>query len=274
MKRILTVQDFSCVGKCSLTVAMPIVSAFAIETAAIPTAMLSNHTAFSGWTFKNLSDQIEPIANQWEKENIDFDGFYAGYLGSIEIIDSVKMLIDKFCKNGAPVLIDPAMGDNGKLYAGFDMNYVLATKDLCAKADVVTPNITEACFMLGMEYKNEYDKSYLNEICQKLKEVGSKNVIITGVVKDGKIGAYCSLADGSIYEYYTDRERQDFHGTGDIYSSAVFGGIMCGKSICESARFACDFTKECIAVTLKEPNHVSYGVNFEQVLYKIYEFIK
>ena len=273
MKRILTVQDFSCVGKCSLTVALPIVSAFGLETCSLPTALLSTHTAFKHWSFANLCSQIPPITKAWRDENITFDGFYSGYLGGKDLIESVKNIIDEFCKSSL-VLIDPAMGDNGKLYAGFDLEYAQATKTLCAKADIISPNITEACFMLGEEYKAEYDADYLHSLCARLYENGAKNIVITGVKKQGKVGVYCLLGGKEVYEYYTDREKQDFHGTGDVYSSTLFGSLMRGKDIKESARFACDFTKNCIAKTLQEENHINYGVNFEYCISDICDFIK
>lgn len=274
MKKILTIQDFSCVGKCSLTVAMPIISAFGIECCALPTALLSTHTQFKNWTFANLCDEINPITTAWRNENIKFDGIYTGYLGAVDLIESVKGIIKEFNSKNGIVMIDPAMGDNGKLYANFDMEYVKATKTLCAMADVITPNITEATFMLGMEYKEEYDKDYLLEICKKLHENGAKDVVITGVRKsDTQVGVFCLIGGKEIYEYYTEREVKDFHGTGDIYSSAVYGGLMNGKTLQEAVSFACDYTKHCIAVTLAEPNYSIYGVNFEQCTKDIVDFI-
>ena len=183
-------------------------------------------------------------------------------------------IIDNFTEKDGIVMIDPAMGDGGKLYSIFDMDYVKANKTLCAKADIVTPNITEAAFMLDMEYKTEYDKDYLIEMCEKLQQNGAKNVIITGVRKcEDEVGAFCLLENGEIYEYYNKRETTDFHGTGDIYSSTVYGALMKGKSIQDAVRFACDYTKHCIATTLAEPNHVTYGVNFEECTKDIIEFI-
>lgn len=275
MKKVLTIQDFSCVGKCSLTVAMPIISAFGIEACALPTALLSTHTQFKHWTFANLCDQIEPITTAWKNENIVFDGICTGYLGGIDLIESVKEIIKSFVTPEGVVMIDPAMGDNGKLYTGFDMEYVKATKTLCALADVITPNITEATFMLDMEYKDEYDYDYLLEICKKLHQNGAKDVVITGVKKtESQVGVFCLLDGKEVYEYYTEREVKDFHGTGDIYSSAVYGSLMKGKSLKESVKFACDYTKHCIAVTLAEPNYSIYGVNFEECTSDITEFIK
>lgn len=275
MKKILTIQDFSCVGKCSLTVAIPIISAFGIEACALPTALLSTHTQFKNWTFCNLCPEIDPITTAWEKENIKFDGICTGYLGGVDLIETTKGIIDRFVKPDGIVMIDPAMGDNGKLYTGFDMDYVKATKTLCAKADVITPNITEASFMLEKEYKSEYDYDYLLSICKELHENGARDVVLTGVRKsETEIGVFCLLGGSEVYEYYTEREVKDFHGTGDIYSSAVYGGLNAGKTLKEAVSFACDYTKHCIAVTLAEPDYSFYGVNFEQCTGDITEFIK
>ena len=275
MKKILTIQDFSCVGKCSLTVAIPIISAFGIETCALPTALLSTHTQFKNWTFANLCSEIDPITTAWKKENIKFDGICTGYLGGVDLIESVKDIINRFVDNNGIVLIDPAMGDNGKLYAGFDMKYAKATKTLCAMADVITPNLTEAAFMLGMEYKEAYNRDYLLNICQKLHENGARDVVITGVSKsDSEVGVFCLLNGSEIFEYYTSREGKDFHGTGDIYSSVVYGALMSGKTLQESVRFACNFTKHCISVTLADQSHPFYGVNFEPCIADITEFVK
>ena len=274
-RRIAAIHDFSCVGRCALTVVIPTLSVMGYQTIPLPTALLSTHTQFKNWTFANLCDQISPITDAWKKENILFDGICTGYLGGVDLIESVKDIIKNFVKQDSIVLIDPAMGDNGKLYAGFDNEYVKATKTLCALADVITPNITEATFMLEKEYKDKYDYDYLLDICKELHENGARDVVLTGVKKsDTQVGAFCLLNGSEVYEYYTEREPKDFHGTGDIYSSAVYGGLMNGKSLQDSVKFACDYTKHCIAVTLAEPNYSIYGVNFEQCTGDITEFVK
>jgi pyridoxine kinase len=275
MKKILTIQDFSCVGKCSLTVALPIISAFGIETCALPTALLSTHTQFENWTFCNLCPQIDPITTAWQNENIKFDGICTGYLGGIDLIETTKDIIDRFVKPDGIVMIDPAMGDNGTLYKGFDTDYVKASKTLCAKADVITPNVTEAAFMLGKEYKNEYDYDYLLSLCKELHQNGAGDVVITGVKRnETQVGVFCLLDGNEVYEYYTEREIKDFHGTGDIFSSVVYGGLNAGKTLKEAVSFACNFTKRCIAVTLTDPHHSFYAVNFEKCIGDITDFVK
>ncbi|MBR4950688.1 MAG: pyridoxamine kinase, partial [Clostridia bacterium] len=181
-KRILTVQDISCFGQCSLTVALPILSACGAETVIIPSAVLSTHTGgFSGFTFRDLSDDIPAISAHWQKEGIDFDAIYTGYLGSLKQIDMVKDLFKNHTRKGGIKVVDPAMADNGNLYYGFDQEYANAMATLCKEADIVLPNITEACFMTGVEYKESYDREYIDTILSALENAGMKDIILTGV---------------------------------------------------------------------------------------------
>lgn len=268
MKRIVTVQDISCVGKCSLTVALPIISAMGIEAAILPTAVLSTHTMFSTFTVKDLTDQIKPITDHWAKEGITFDAMYTGYLGSFEQIDLMKEMADTFVKDGSILFVDPAMADNGKLYPAFDEAFAKHMATLCAKADYVVPNITEACFMLGEEYKEKYDEAYVKNLLKKLCALGAKTAIITGVsFSEGKTGVmgYDSKND-EFYYYCHDKQKRSYHGTGDIYSSTCLGGIIRGLSWKDAARIAADYTSESIRLTIEDPNGNDYGVNFEEAV--------
>jgi len=265
-KKILTIQDISCVGQCSLTVALPIVSACGIETCVIPSAVLSTHTAgFSGYTFKDLAQEIPAIANHWKKENIKFDGIYTGYLGSTEQIDYVLDIIKNLLKDGAQAIIDPAMADNGKLYPAFDMAYVNAMKRLCAAADIIIPNITEACFLADIKYQETYDEAYIKGLLSALSAIGCKKIVLTGVgYKEGKTGVV--VYDNGDYKYYEHiKFAKGCHGTGDVYASAFVGALMRGKDIFESAKIAADYTVECIEYTSGDESHW-YGVKFEPVL--------
>ena len=187
-KRLLTIQDISCVGQCSLTVALPIISACGIETAVLPSAVLSTHTAgFSGYTFRDLTDDMPAIKDHWIKENIKFDAIYTGYLGSTKQIDYVADIFDSVGVDGCIKAVDPAMADNGNLYPGFDKEFVEAMKGLCSKADYLIPNITEASFLTDMEYKTEYDRKYIDQLIEKMCALGAKNIILTGVsYEEGK----------------------------------------------------------------------------------------
>lgn len=265
-KKILTVQDISCVGQCSLTVASPILSACGMETCILPSAVLSTHTTgFSGFTFRDLTDDIPAISSHWQKENIKFDSIYTGYLGSTKQIDYVKDLFSNVSADKCIKIADPAMADNGKLYPAFDETYVEAMKTLCAEADILLPNITEACFLTGTEYKTEYDQTYIKKLTEKLKALGAKTVLLTGVsFKEGKTGIYINEEKNSNY-YEHDKVSNGCHGTGDVYASAFVGALMNDKTIFEAAKIAADYTVKCIEITQNDPTHW-YGVKFEAVL--------
>lgn len=273
-KRILTVQDISCVGQCSLTVALPILSACGMETAVLPSAVLSTHTAgFTGFTFRDLTEDIGPIRDHWVKEGIRFAAIYTGYLGSTEQIGLVSQLFRDVGAEGCVKIVDPAMADNGKLYPAFDGAYVDAMKQLCAEADYIVPNITESCFLTGMEYKTEYDLTYIDKMLEKLSALGCKNVILTGVsYAPGRTGVV--VYEQGVYAYYEhDLLPNSCHGTGDIYASAFVGALMQGKGAFDAARIAADYTVECIEATAQVEKHW-YGAAFEPVLGKLIDMLK
>ena len=276
MKRILTIQDISCVGKCSLTVALPIISAMGVETAIIPTAVLSTHTMFQNFTFKDLADQIDPICNHWQAEGIGFDGIYTGYLGSFEQIDMMARLFDTFKTEENVILVDPVMADNGKLYPTFDEAFAAKMATLCAKADIIVPNITEACFMTGTEYREVYDEAYVKELLQKLSQLGAKVSILTGVsFEEGKTGVMGYEAATGEFSYYChEKLPRSYHGTGDVFSSTCVGAMMGGKSWQEAVKVAADYTAECIRLTIADPEGRNYGVNFEQAIPYLLERMK
>ena len=267
MKKIISIQDISALGKCSLTVALPIVSAMGIECAVVPTALLSTHTQFQGWTFRDLTDEMEPIAEHWKKEGFRFDAIYTGYLGSFRQVDIVKRYFRDFGE-GAMRIVDPAMADNGKLYAGFTPDFPQKMAELLDGADLVLPNLTEACLLLGKEYRTDYDRRYVMDLLEGLLSRGAKNAALTGVsFEPGKLGVVSlSGTTGDFSEYYTEHLPVSFHGTGDIYSSAAVGALVNGMSAPEALALAADYTVECIRLTLQEEDHSWYGVNFEQAI--------
>lgn len=268
-KKIVTIQDISCVGQCSLTVALPIISACGIETCVLPSAVLSTHTGgFTGYTFRDLTEDMPAIKDHWEKENIKFDAIYTGYLGSTKQIEYVEDIFNTVGTENCVKIVDPAMADNGKLYYGFDMEFVETMKGLCAKADYVIPNITEACFLTGVEYKEEYDRAYVDLLLEKFVEMGCKNVIFTGIsYEQGKTGVV--VFENGKYSYYEhEKLPNSCHGTGDIYASAFTGALVRGKTAYEAAKIAADYAVECIRETAKLDNHW-YGAAFEPVLGKL-----
>lgn len=268
MKRIMTIQDISCVGKCSLTVALPIISAAGVEASVLPTAVLSTHTAFSKFTFRDLTDEITPISETLKELKIGFDAIYTGYLGSFEQLELVGKFIDDFKARDTVVLIDPVMADNGKLYKGFTEEFAAAMAKLCAKADIVVPNITEASFMLGIPYKEKYDEPYIKEILKKLTGLGCPIAALTGIsFSDDKIGVYgYNSTNDTYFSYFNEKLNASFHGTGDVYASAALGAIMRGISVEDSLAIAVDYTLECMKKTLNDPDHRFYGVNFESAI--------
>lgn len=265
-KKILTIQDISCVGQCSLTVALPILSASGLETCILPSAVLSTHTGgFKGYTFRDLTDDIPGIADHWESEGIRFDAVYTGYLGSARQIGYVKDIISRLSAENGVSIVDPAMADNGRLYAGFDDSFVEAMKELVFSADIILPNITEACLLTGTEYRESYDRDYIDALLESLESAGASTVILTGV-------SYSPETTGVLVDekgrrsYYEHRKiAKGCHGTGDIYASAFVGAMMGGRTLFESAKIAADYTVLCIEKTQGDPSHW-YGVKFEQAL--------
>ena len=265
-KKILTIQDISCVGQCSLTVALPILSACGHETCILPSAVLSTHTAgFSGFTFRDLTDDIPSIQAHWQKEGIKFDGIYTGYLGSTKQVSYVKNILDTMGVDGALKIVDPAFADNGKLYPIFDGVYVEAMKTLCPSADILVPNITEACFLADVEYKESYDEEYVKALLEKLSKLGCSTIVLTGVgYAPGKTGVVV-YEQGKLRYYEHKRIEKGCHGTGDVYASAFTGALLKGKDIFEAAKIAADYTVLCIEKTQGDPAHW-YGVKFETAL--------
>lgn len=270
MKRVLTIQDISCLGKCSITIALPVISALGSETVILPTALLSTHSIFEGFTCKDLSDQIEPITQHWQKEGVKFNAIYTGYLGTAEQIDQVKEIIRIFGGDDTLVFIDPVMADNGRLYPAFDMAYAKKNVQLCEAADIIVPNITEASFMTDMEYREEkdHDEAYIKEMLDRLAQLGAKVNVLTGVsLEPGKTGVMgFDRETGDYYLYQNDKVDATFHGTGDLFASTCVGEIMRGRSWQDAMRIACRYTARTIEVTMKDPKKPWYGVNFEETI--------
>ena len=276
MKKILTIQDISCFGKCSLTVALPLLSSMGIETVILPTAVLSTHTLFKGFTCKDLSDQLKPITDHWKQEGITFDAIYTGYLGTEGEIDTVIGIIENFRNENTLVFVDPAMGDNGKLYPAFNEHYAKKNADLCAVADIADPNITEASFLTGLPYKETYSEDYVKEMLLALAAIGTKAPILTGVsLSDGKTGAMgYDTETKEFFRYQNDKVPAAYHGTGDIFSSVLAGAFVLGIDRTKALKIAADYTAHTIAETLKNPENPWYGVDFEATIPELVESLK
>ena len=269
MKRVLSVQDISCLGKCSLTVALPVISAAGIETAILPTAVLSVHTWFKSFTFHDLTDEISPICKNWQEHDFGFDGIATGYLGSFRQIELVEEVFAMFDKPGMLKLVDPVLGDHGKFYVGFDNKFAKRMGQLCGKADVIVPNLTEASFMLGEEYKNgHYDEKKIQELLKRLADLGCPNVVLTGVTYEkGKYGVAAWNAEKEEYStYFGEEQPGTFHGTGDLFSAALFAALISRQQMHKALETAVEFTVESIRKTLETPDHIPYGVEFERAI--------
>ena len=264
--RIAVIQDLSCVGRCSLGVAMSVLPAMGLEVAALPTALLSTHTAFEGFTFVDLSDEMERIMAHWRALNLRFDAIYIGYLGSIRLIELAERFIALFRADGAPVILDPAFGDNGALYAGFDGTYVTRLRSLCSHADVILPNLTEACFLLDMPWEDSAAcAEHVRTAAHGLLGNRLRNVLITSCRFDGdQTGLICAGADDFLYPH--DRLALSCPGSGDLFASVFAGMMTLGSGIRASACIAADFTRDCIEYSMNCGDHRWYGVDFEPML--------
>lgn len=264
-KRLLTIQDISCVGQCSLTVALPIISACGIETAVLPSSVLSTHTSgFTGFTFRDLTCDMESILSHWKKEKITFDAFYTGYV-SKEQIPIILKIMDETAREGAIRVVDPVMADNGKLYPGFAEDFPKEMTKLCNGADVIMPNITEAALMIDMPYKESYDKAYIEEMLTKLYALGAKNVLLTGVSFEKDLLGFACFDGKEIKYHFNNRLNASMHGTGDVYASSFVGALCRGWSIFDAAALAADFVIESMKQTLDDKDHW-YGVKFEKAM--------
>ena len=262
MKRVVTMQDLSCLGKCSLTVALPVLSGMGCACSVLPTAVLSTHTAFPAPAVRDLSDWLRPAMAQWQSIGAKFDGILTGYLANRAQAELALELIGRF-GNGAVIIHDPAMADHGRLYSGMTQDMVCAHRELSLRADLILPNLTEGCMLAGMAYEDRTDLEFCREIATELLKNGVKAVLLTG---------YSPTAD-TVGFYYTDgtaafahagpRLPRACHGTGDLFSAVVTGGLLGGLTVPEAGRLAADFVHRAIANTRTNSR---FGVAFEEEL--------
>lgn len=264
-KKVVTIQDISCYGQCSITVALPILSAYGVEAAILPSAILSTHTGgFKGFSVHDLTLEMPKIIKHWVNEKITFDAVYTGYIGDSRQFDYVLECKDKLLNTNGLFIVDPAMADHGVLYTGLNQAIVDGMKRICSVADYVLPNITEACLLTNTEYKEVYDEDYINNLLHKVKALGCKNVILTGVCKNNLLGASFYNGD-EVITIYQEKQTTSFHGTGDIFSSVIVANILNNVPIKDNLEDATKFIVKCIEATIDDPNH-RYGVKFEDVL--------
>jgi pyridoxine kinase len=267
-KRIAAIHDISGFGKCSLTVALPILSAAGIETSVIPTAVLSTHTGgFTGFTYRDLTEDLRPFIEHWKSLNLPFDAFYSGFLGSFEQIEILGAFFHDFKTPENLILIDPVMADNGELYKIFTPDFARAMKALCRKADIIVPNITEACLLVDEPYVNgPYTRPYIQDLLKKLSDIGPGRIVLTGVfLDDSRLGAATyDRTTGEVACLLADRIPGYFHGTGDVFGSALLAALLNGFSLPDATRIAVNFTVASIRRTFEAQTDIRFGVNFEQ----------
>lgn len=277
-KRILSVQDISCFGKCSNTAALPILSAASVETVILPTALLSTHTGgFTGYTFLDLTQEMREILAHFERADIRFDMLYTGYFGSVEQLQIVADAKANLLRAGGSVLIDPVLGDGGKLYSIYDDAFVCAMRKFVSGADLITPNVTEACLLADIPYEGEqYDHEKTETLLSRLSDLGCRSAVITGVrFGESEIGiVYRNFETGEKFTLASARTDTPLHGTGDVFTSALAGYLLAGFDARASLTRTVSFIAECIAKTEEAlPDHW-YGVKFEDSLYKITDDIR
>lgn len=265
------VHDLSGFGRCSLTVALPVLSAMGVQTSCLPTAILSTHTGgFQGYTFRDLTEDMRPFYRHWQREGFRFDALYTGYLGSAEQIDIVSDFLSAFRTKDNLILVDPVMGDHGRLYSLYTPGMAEGMKRLCARADVIVPNMTEAALLTGMEYREEnHEEAYLEALCKRLLALGAKQVVLTGVSPSpGRMGAACH--DGHRLELYAlPRVEAHYDGTGDLFASVLLGALLHGWALGQTVRLAADFTRDCLIRSLQNGTDPHFGVDFEPVLWRL-----
>ncbi len=266
-KRLVAINDISGFGKCSLTVALPIISAAGVETICMPTAVLSTHTGgFTGYTYRDLTCDMPDISAHWKSIDLKPDAIYSGFLGSFDQIDIVKKFAEDFKSGDNLFIADPCMADHGKMYAIFDEKFAKAMAELCSKADIILPNITEACFMTDSEFVSGiHTEDYIVSILNKLLDMGSKNVVLTGVTfEESKLGAAFMGQDRVPQYYFQERLPGMYHGTGDVFASSFCGAVLNGISYYESMGIAARYVCDCIKRTQSMENPITYGVDFER----------
>ena len=275
--RVLAVHDICGIGKCSLTAAIPILSAAGIEVCPMPTAVFSNHTAFSSFNCFDLTDYLTPMAEEIKKQNVHFDAIYTGYLANGGQAEIIKSVIDMLADDETRVIVDPAMADNGKLYACLPDDFPMDMKKLCRIAAVITPNVTEALLLLGKSTdKMPAGSEECGALAKELGEDLGTNVVLTSVRFDSdRLGcAVWEHEEGKLSYISLAYVNHSYHGTGDIFSSVLTAALLAEFSLVDAARIAAEFVRDVIADTAEQHPALWYGVNFEKHLAGLAGMIK
>ncbi len=268
-KRVLAVHDISCVGRCSLTVALPVLSAMGFETSILPTSILSTHTGgFEGYTYRDLSADMNPVADHWRALGLRFDAIFTGWLGTHRHVENLAHLLEAVGQ-GAELIADPVMGDNGRLYATLDGDYVDAMRRFCGRAELLLPNITEAAILTGTEYPYPgYNRAWVADMLKRLIDLGPRVAVLTGVsLQPGRIGAAAMDRYAGRMICYDDAFIPGmWHGAGDVFASALIGAHLRGAPLDRALRLAVTFTARCIRRTRDAGTDERLGLQFEPEL--------
>lgn len=268
LPRVAAVHDVSGYGKCALTVAMPVLSACGVEVCPLPTALLSTNTLFEGFTFMDFTPYMDEYLAHWKKLGLKFNSVYSGFLGSEKQIGIVMRLMKEF--ESGIAIIDPVMGDNGIVIKTYTPGMCREMVNLVAAADLATPNITEACILTGREYKSaELTEQESRQICEDIVKLGTKAVVLTGVLRGPKL-YNCGLeANGEYFEHEIDLLPFHMHGTGDLFTSVLTGGLMRGYDLRKSVQSAAEFVYDAMEASHDLEDVFERGVGFEQIVYKL-----
>jgi pyridoxine kinase len=271
--RIAAIQDISCLGRCSLTVIMPILSAMGIQVCPLPTAVFSTHLGgFGKPAFCDFTDYMEIFVRHWQQQGVIFDCIYSGFLASEQQIDIVERTMNAFSSNNPLVLVDPVMGDGGKLYTTYTKHMQERMKQLVARADVITPNYTEACFLLGEPYEEAVcDLKKMTEWLVRLSDLGPEKVVITGIViaQDKLLTLGYDQKNAVFYQVFSDYIPAKYPGTGDVFASVLLGSLLRGDSLSGAMEKAADFVAEAIQVTLAFNTPPREGILLETILSRL-----
>ncbi|MCZ0717090.1 pyridoxamine kinase [Aerococcus kribbianus] len=280
MKNVLIIHDISGYGKCSTTVALPILSSMELTGTLLPSALLSTHTGpgFEGFTFLDLKDEMPKITDHWKSFGLKFDAIYIGYLGHVAQIEFLSQELPALLADNGKIYLDPVMADNGQFYPGFDQNYAHAMRDLCRIADVVMPNQTEAAYLFDLDYKEGlWPEEKIQELEHALGQYTEAALVLTGAGFDeqGKTGAYFKdpVSDQSGL-VQADFVGGSFHGTGDIFGSILVGASVNGADLAEATRIAVETLPKIIKISLDDPNMEQNGLQFERFLGDLSQYVR
>lgn len=270
VKKCAVINDFSGFGRCSIAVALPVLSAMRVQCCALPTAILSNHTGYPNYYFDSYTDKMAAYADEWKKLSLEFDTIFSGFLGCSEQIDIVLKFFDDFKTDKNIIIVDPVMGDNGKIYSTYSKELCEKMKSLVERADIITPNITEACILAGEDYIGEdISEEFAKRLADKLSSK-ERSVVITGITKGDSITTFVfDRKSGKYHSVNTRRIKESYPGTGDLFASVLCGAVTNGSSLLEATEFASKFVEETTEYTSRFDTDHNDGIAFEPYLNRL-----